>query len=71
MLSRVGYQGDTLADKLKGANPARFSTLQQAWDAHKVRNDIAHQGSSFQLTNHVAYRTIANYEAVFREFKEI
>src|SRR5581483_1031658 len=64
VLTRNGYQGDTIGDKLKTANPARFRTLQNAWDAHRVRNDIAHAGSAFKLETHLAYRTIANYEAV-------
>jgi hypothetical protein len=71
MLTNNGYLGGSIGDKLKTANPQRFTTLQNAWDAHKVRNDIAHQGSAFQLSNHLAFRTIQNYEAVFREFNEI
>ncbi|KND50371.1 MAG: hypothetical protein AB202_01805 [Parcubacteria bacterium C7867-007] len=71
ILIRHGYPGETLGERLKAGNPARFMTLNNAWEAHKVRNDIAHQGSAFQLTNHIAYRTIQNYEAVFREFNEI
>jgi hypothetical protein len=71
VLTQNGYIGDTIGEQLKTANPARFTTLQNAWDAHLVRNNIAHQGSAFQLSDHVAYRTIANYEAVFKEFKEI
>lgn len=70
-LTRNGYMGGSIGDKLKTANPQRFMTLQNAWEAHKVRNDIAHQGSAFQLSNHLAFRTIQNYEAVFREFNEI
>lgn len=70
-LTRNGYLGGTVGDKLKTANPARFTTLRNAWDAHTVRNDIAHQGSTFKLDNHLAFRTIQNYEAVFREFNEI
>lgn len=71
VLTNNGYLGGSIGDKLKTANPARFMTLNNAWEAHKVRNDIAHRGSDFQLTNHLAFRTIANYEAVFREFNEI
>lgn len=71
MLTRLGYIGNSIGDKLKAANPIHFRTLQEAWEAHKVRNDIAHQGSSYQLTNHVAYRTILQYENVFREHNEI
>lgn len=71
MLTRLGYEGDSVGEKLRAVNPAHFQTLNQAWDAHKVRNEIAHQGSSFQLGEHLAHRTIANYEAVFREHHEI
>jgi hypothetical protein len=71
LLTRLGYEGRTVAEKLQQVNPARFQTLQNAWEAHKVRNAIAHQGSSFELTDRLAYRTIANYEAVFREHEEL
>lgn len=71
LLTSLGYPGDTVGDKLKAADPAKFRTLQEAWDAHKVRNDIAHQGSAYPLTDHLAYRTILQYENVFREHGEI
>lgn len=71
LLVQLGYKGDTVGDKLKSADPSRFKTLEDAWAAHKVRNEIAHQGSAFPLSNHLAYRTIKQYEAVFREFNEI
>lgn len=71
LLVRLGYPGDSLGERLRAVNPSQFQTLQNAWEAHKVRNEIAHQGSAFQLTEQVAYRTIANYEAVFREHEEL
>ena len=71
LLTKKGYVGNSIGDKLKTANPAHFHTLNDAWEAHKVRNDIAHRGSEFQLTDHIAYRTINHYENVFREFNEI
>lgn len=71
VLSEQGYLGQTIGDKLKAANPERFRTLQDAWDAHKVRNDIAHMGSSYPLTEQLAHRTVAKYENVFREFGEV
>jgi hypothetical protein len=71
MLGRLGYNGATIGEKLKAADPNRFQTLQEAWEAHKVRNDIAHQGSAYPLTDHLAYRTILHYENVFREHGEI
>jgi hypothetical protein len=71
ILTRLGYFGTSVGEKLKQVNPARFATLNNAWEAHRVRNQIAHEGSAFQLTDRLAYRTIANYEAVFREHEEL
>jgi len=71
VLSEQGYVGDSVGDKLKQVNPARFGSLDSAWEAHRVRNDIAHQGSQYQLTEHTAHRTIRHYENVFREFDQI
>lgn len=71
VLTKQGYVGDGIGEKLKSADPDEFKTLQNAWEAHKVRNQIAHQGSSYDLSETVAQRTIAHYEAVFRELKVI
>lgn len=40
-LTELGYVG-SVADKLKKAEP-RFKNLQSVWDAHKLRNHLAHQ----------------------------
>lgn len=68
VLMQAGYQGATVGDKLKGA---RFSTLNDAWEAHKVRNDIAHRGSSMRLDDKTALHAVQRYERVFKEFGEI
>src|SRR5690606_5790248 len=41
-LNKAGYVGASIGDKLKTANPNSFRSLQSAWQAHKVRNEIAH-----------------------------
>jgi hypothetical protein len=71
MLTKQGYTGDSVGEKLKNVEPADFDTLQNAWEAHKVRNQIAHDGSTFELSQTIARRTIAQYESVFHEFKAI
>ena len=71
MLTRLGYAGVSVGEKLQSVNPARFATLSNAWEAHKIRNEIAHQGMNFKLPEHIAHRTVANYEATFREHHEI
>jgi hypothetical protein len=67
-LREKGYEGDGVGEMLKNAS---FKTVQLAWDAHKVRNRIAHDGSSFQLTAHEAKRVFNLYESVLRELKVV
>lgn len=71
VLAKEGYVGDGVGEKLKSADSTELKTLQNAWEAHKVRNQIAHQGSTYDLSDTVAQRTIAHYEAVFRELNVI
>jgi hypothetical protein len=71
MLTRQGYRGASLGEQLQQVEPSDFDTLQQAWEAHKVRNDIAHQGLAFNISSTLAQRTIAQYQNVFREFGAI
>jgi Na+-transporting methylmalonyl-CoA/oxaloacetate decarboxylase gamma subunit len=66
-----GYRGATIGDMLKEANPIQFTTLDLAWKAHKVRNDIAHGGESFVLTGRETSATIDMYRRVFEEFDYI
>lgn len=71
MLTEVGLPGETLGEKLKSASRAHFTTLDLAWEAHKVRNDIAHGGSAFVLTDREAKRAIDLFRQVFEEFRFI
>lgn len=68
ILREKGYQGADVGEML---NSASFKTVQLAWDAHKIRNKIAHEGSAFSLTEREAKRAYALYEAVFKELKAI
>lgn len=68
MLEKMGYPGVTIGDKLKMVERSDFVTVDKAWSAHKVRNQIAHDGSSFKLSREVAEQTIKNFEEVFKEF---
>ncbi|HEY9480918.1 MAG TPA: hypothetical protein VIR98_01645 [Candidatus Paceibacterota bacterium] len=68
ILEKMGYQGDSIGDKLKGVEKSDFLTLDLAWEAHKVRNQIAHEGGDFQLNERDARKTIDMYKKVFEEF---
>jgi len=67
LVTKMGYQGANLGEKLKSVEPSDFLTLQDAWEAHKVRNAIAHEGG-YELTKREARRVLNLFEKVFREF---
>lgn len=71
LLRGKGYPGDTLGEILKGLQKGDFLTLDDAWEAHKMRNTIAHQGSDFILTQREARRVIDLFRKVFDEFNVI
>ena len=68
VLTGLGYQGESIGEKLKRVQPGDFKHLDDAWEAHKVRNQIAHEGAAFALTHHQANETIQRYRRVFEEF---
>lgn len=68
VLAEKGYVGEDVGEMLMNA---RFKTVQLAWDAHLVRNKIAHEGSGYTLTAREAKRVFALYESVFLELGAI
>lgn len=71
LLNKQGYKGDTMGEKLKQVERSDFTTIDLAWEGHKVRNAVAHEGSEYMITQREAERIIKLYEAVFKEFKYI
>jgi hypothetical protein len=68
MLEKMGYKGDSIGEKLKKVERSDFITLDKAWEAHKVRNRVAHKGSDFVLSRDEAEKAIDLYKEVFEEF---
>jgi hypothetical protein len=68
MLHDQGYRGASIGDQLKTANPFQFTTLDLAWKAHKIRNDVAHGGESYELTERDFQTALSYYKRVFEEF---
>lgn len=68
VLKQQGYAGASLGERLKSVAPSQLQSLQDAWEAHKVRNRIAHEGADFVLTHRIAEETIQRYRRVFAEF---
>jgi hypothetical protein len=71
LVMRMGYMGTTLGERMKQIAKGDMRTLDAAWEAHRVRNQVAHAGSDFILTKREAKRVIDLYGAVFAEFKFI
>lgn len=70
-LRAYGYEGATVADQLRMANPIQMTTLNVAWEAHKVRNRVAHEGERLDLTERDVRATIDQYRRVFEELGAI
>lgn len=62
-----GLTGETMNELLESARSSGYASIQNAWDAHLVRNQIAHAGSDFSLSQIEARRVIKMYQNVFEE----
>lgn len=63
ILKLKGYAGETFADRLRAAeNHMDAATYQRLWEAHKVRNQIAHQDNHLSLEEiHRAIKQLISY----------
>lgn len=68
ILTKLGYQGLNTGEKLKRVEEGDMKHLRDAWDAHMVRNKIAHVGSAYDINQVDAQHTISLYKKVFEEF---
>ena len=68
LTDHLDIEGVNIGERLKAADREKFKTLDDAWEAHIVRNRIAHEGSKFDLSQYEANRVVVLYENVFREF---
>lgn len=71
LVATMNLAGTTLGERLKAIEPSDFLTLNQAWEAHKARNRIAHEVDGVPLSLREARRIITLYEQVFKEFAYI
>jgi hypothetical protein len=68
LLKAISIPGESIGDRLKAIDKTDFNTLDDAWEAHKARNRIAHDGIDYELSHEESKRIIKSYEKVFREF---
>jgi len=62
VLSHRGYEGTTIAERLKIADPATLQSLDRIWSAHRLRNMIAHDPLE-QHTKETIIQALRSYEA--------
>jgi len=68
LLMKLQLPGATMGEKLEAVEKSDFTTIESAWEAHKFRNSIAHEGNDFLVNQREIHRIISLYEAVFKEF---
>lgn len=66
-----GLVGDTLSELLEEARNNGYRNVQNAWDAHLIRNKIAHEGQNFPITQIEGRRVIKLYQNMFEELEVI
>lgn len=71
LLASMGHEGESVGERLKRVEKSDFQSLDAAWEAHKVRNRVAHHGSDFILTHREAKRIIDLYRQALAEFDVI
>ncbi len=64
IIKKIGYKGETFAERLKQVKPAQLEHLSELWYNHKMRNRIAHEGTKYKLEKDEADKIIVNYEKV-------
>lgn len=70
ILFLAGYTGENLGAKLKQVEMGDIESLDDLWEAHKVRNRIAHE-VGFKLTSEETVVALARYEKTFKELEYI
>jgi hypothetical protein len=70
-LKEKGLTGATLSELLESAKESGYQSIQDAWDAHLIRNQIAHQGSDFPLSQFEGRRVIKMYQNFFEELRVV
>lgn len=70
LLKKIGYQGDDMGERLKQITKAQLANIDELWDAHKMRNRIAHE-PDFKLTKFQAERAVEIYQKAMEDLEAI
>lgn len=64
-LRTLGFRGLNLGDRLKQITADDLENIDEVWEAHKLRNKIAHE-ADFKMNRDMAERGLGVYERTFR-----
>lgn len=70
ILKSGGYPGDTMGERLKNIDKTQIVTLDGLWEAHKIRNRLAHDPNYF-LRYGEAKRAVQLYEKTLKELNAL
>lgn len=66
ILRHLGYEGESMADRLKIVDSSQIRSLDEIWSAHRLRNMIAHNPIEQHTKESITYALNA-YERGFKE----
>ena len=70
ILDLAGYHGENLGERLKGVERGDIESLDDIWEAHKIRNRIAHE-AGFKLSPESAELALSRFEKALKELAYI
>ncbi len=70
LLKSAGYPGDTMGERLMNIEKGQLLSLEGLWEAHKIRNKLAHDSNYF-LRYSEARRVIELYKAALQELQVV
>jgi len=70
LLKKIGYEGNDMGERLKQITKAQLANIDELWQAHKVRNRIAHE-QDFKLTHAQAKRAVEIYQRAMEDLEAL
>lgn len=70
LLKQAGYPGETMGERLMNIEQGQLLSLQGLWEAHKIRNKLAHDTNYF-LRYAEARQAIKFFEEALKELQVI
>jgi len=65
-----GYKGESMAERMTSIDKEELESIELLWEAHKVRNRIAHK-PGFRLDYNQAKKIVSYYEEVLNDLRAL